>query len=100
MSAGSVSAKVDRGTVNVNQDVVLVNHHDPSKKQKVKISKLYEFDGLNKVDVQSATDRFYRSDFRYRRSAYRRYDLCGGLPGADSVPEDLRADDFHEFHRQ
>ena len=47
--------KVDRGTVSVNQDVVVVNHHDPAKKYKVKISKLYEFDGLNKVDVQSAT---------------------------------------------
>ncbi len=47
--------KVDRGTVSVNQEAVVVNHHDPSKKYKVKISKLYEFDGLNKVDVQSAT---------------------------------------------
>lgn len=47
--------KVDRGTISVNQDAVLVNHHDPTKKQKVKISKLYEFDGLNKVEVSSAT---------------------------------------------
>lgn len=47
--------KVDRGVIKVNQDAVLVNHHDPDKKQKVKISKLYEFDGLNKVDVTSAT---------------------------------------------
>ncbi len=47
--------KVDRGTISVNQEAVLVNHHDPDKKQKVKISKLYEFDGLNKVDVSSAT---------------------------------------------
>ncbi|MCC8101583.1 MAG: translational GTPase TypA [Clostridiales bacterium] len=47
--------KVDRGTISVNQEVVLVNHHDPDKKQKVKISKLYEFDALNKVDVPSAT---------------------------------------------
>ncbi len=47
--------KVDRGTISVNQEAVLVNHHDPDKKQKVKISKLYEFDGLNKVDVNSAT---------------------------------------------
>ena len=31
-----------------------MNHHDPDKKQKVKISKLYEFDGLNKVEVQEA----------------------------------------------
>ena len=47
--------KVDRGTISVNQEVILVNHHDPDKKQKVKISKLYEFDGLNKVEVRSAT---------------------------------------------
>ena len=47
--------KVDRGEIRVNQEAVLVNHHDPDKKQKVKISKLYEFDGLNKVEVPSAT---------------------------------------------
>ncbi|MCD8096842.1 MAG: translational GTPase TypA [Lachnospiraceae bacterium] len=47
--------KVDNGSVSVNQEVVIVNHHDPDKLRKVRISKLYEFDGLNKVDVQSAT---------------------------------------------
>ena len=47
--------KVDRGTIKVNQEVVLVNHHEPEKQKKVKISKLYEFDGLSKVEVQSAT---------------------------------------------
>ena len=47
--------KVDNGTISVNQDVVVVNHHDPDKQKKVKISKLYEFDGLNKVEVNEAT---------------------------------------------
>ncbi len=46
--------KIDNGSIRVNQDVVLVNHHDPDKRQKVKISKLYEFDGLNKVEVNEA----------------------------------------------
>ena len=46
--------KVDNGFVKVNQDCVIVNHHDPSMKHRVKISKLYEFDGLNKVEVQRA----------------------------------------------
>ncbi|MCI5584182.1 MAG: translational GTPase TypA [Lachnospiraceae bacterium] len=46
--------KVDNGTIRVNQDVVMVNHHEPDKLRKVKISKLYEFDGLNKVEVTSA----------------------------------------------
>ena len=47
--------KVDRGTISVNQDVVIVNQQDPDKMRKVKVSRLYEFDGLNKVEVQSAT---------------------------------------------
>lgn len=46
--------KVDNGCVKVNQEVVIVNHHDPGKSRKVKVSKLYEFDGLNKVDVTQA----------------------------------------------
>ncbi|MBQ9321983.1 MAG: translational GTPase TypA, partial [Eubacterium sp.] len=46
--------KIDNGRIAVNQEVLLMNHHDPSKKEKVKISKLYEFDGLNRVEVQHA----------------------------------------------
>ena len=47
--------KIDRGTIRVNQDALLVNHHDSSKKEKVRITKLYEFDGLKKVSVQEAS---------------------------------------------
>ena len=47
--------KVDNGTIRVNQDCVIVNHHDPDKMRRVKISKLYEFDGLKKVEVNEAT---------------------------------------------
>lgn len=46
--------KVDNGCLKINQDAIVVNHHDPDKQNKVKISKLYEFDGLNKVDVKEA----------------------------------------------
>lgn len=46
--------KVDNGTISVNQEVVIVNHHEPDKQTKVKVSKLYEFDGLNKVEVKEA----------------------------------------------
>ena len=47
--------EIDNGTLKVNQDAVLVNAHDPEKNRKVKISKLYEFDGLNRVEVKEAT---------------------------------------------
>lgn len=46
--------KVDNGTISVGQEVIIVNHHEPEKQSKVKVSKLYEFDGLNKVEVKSA----------------------------------------------
>lgn len=46
--------KVDNGSVKSGQDVVIVNHHDPDKLLKVKISKLYEFDGLDRVEVKEA----------------------------------------------
>ena len=47
--------KVDNGIIRVNQEAVIVNAHEPDKKKKVKISKLYEFDGLNKVEVNEAS---------------------------------------------
>lgn len=47
--------KVDNGTIRVGQDVVVVNHHDPDRRQKVRVTKLYEFDGLSKVEVREAT---------------------------------------------
>lgn len=47
--------KIDNGTLKVNQDAVIVNAHEPEKQKKVKISKLYEFEGLNKVEVKEAT---------------------------------------------
>ena len=47
--------KVDNGTIKAGMDAVIVNAHDGSRQQKVRISKLYEFDGLNKVEVKEAT---------------------------------------------
>lgn len=46
--------KVDNGILKINQEAVLVNHHDPDRFQKVKINKLYEFDGLAKTEVPEA----------------------------------------------
>ncbi len=46
--------KVDNGSIKVNQEYSLVNYHEPDKSRKVKVSSLYEFDGLNKVDVEEA----------------------------------------------
>ncbi len=46
--------KVDNGSIAVGQEIVRVNFHDPALKEKTKITKLYEFDGLKKVDVNKA----------------------------------------------
>ncbi|MBR1571220.1 MAG: translational GTPase TypA [Lachnospiraceae bacterium] len=47
--------KVDNGCLKLNQEAVVVNHHDPDKQQKVRITKLMEYDGLNKVEVTEAS---------------------------------------------
>ncbi|WP_321012688.1 translational GTPase TypA [Eisenbergiella sp.] len=47
--------KVDNGTISESQEVVIVNHHEPDKQKRVKVSKLYEFDGLSKVPVKTSS---------------------------------------------
>ena len=46
--------KVDNGSIKINQEAIVVNHHDPSRNEKVRITKLFEFDGLNRVPVEEA----------------------------------------------
>lgn len=47
--------KIDNGTLRLNQDALLVNHHEKDKNEKVKITKLQVFEGLEKEEVQEAT---------------------------------------------
>ncbi|MBE5928373.1 MAG: translational GTPase TypA [Lachnospiraceae bacterium] len=46
--------KIDNGKLRINQDVIIANAHDESKQAKVKISKLYVFDGLKRIEVDEA----------------------------------------------
>ncbi len=46
--------KVDNGSLKINQEVAVVNAHEPDKFKKVRINKLYEFDGLERVEVNEA----------------------------------------------
>ncbi|SDW17599.1 GTP-binding protein [Lachnospiraceae bacterium KHCPX20] len=46
--------KVTNGSIKLNQEAIVLNHHDPDKKERVRISKLYEFEGLAKADVDEA----------------------------------------------
>ncbi len=46
--------KVDNGSLKINQEAIVVNHHDPSRNEKVRITKLFEFDGLNRIPVEEA----------------------------------------------
>ncbi|MBQ6550934.1 MAG: translational GTPase TypA [Lachnospiraceae bacterium] len=47
--------KIDDGRISVNQDCFLMNAHDLSKKDKIRISRLYIFDGLQRIDVKEAS---------------------------------------------
>jgi len=47
--------RVERGTIRVNQEVTICDFHNPEIRQKGKVVALYEFDGLGKNPVQSAS---------------------------------------------
>ncbi len=47
--------RIDKGTMNVNQEVAVCDYHDPRVSQKAKITAIYQFDGLKRTQVQSAT---------------------------------------------
>ena len=46
--------KIERGTININENLVLLNAQNPGVSEKIKISKLYEFEGLDKVSVDTS----------------------------------------------
>ncbi len=46
--------RVERGTIRVNQEVVICDYHDPQIQQKGKVVALYEFDGLGKNPISQA----------------------------------------------
>ena len=47
--------KIENGTIKVNQDACVVNFNDHEKKYKVKVNKLYEYEGLERIEVKSST---------------------------------------------
>lgn len=47
--------KIENGTVKVNDEVCIVNYHEPDKLIKLRVTKLYEFEGLERVEVKEST---------------------------------------------
>ena len=47
--------RIERGTIKVGMEAAIVNYHDPSVIKKTKIVSLYQYNGLGKDNVESAT---------------------------------------------
>ena len=47
--------RIERGTIRVGQEAAIVNYHNPETSKKTKIVSLYQFDGLARANVESAT---------------------------------------------
>ncbi|MDR2713654.1 MAG: translational GTPase TypA [Clostridiales bacterium] len=47
--------KVENGAVHINDEAVIINIHEPEKQTRVKISKLYEFSGLERVETEMSS---------------------------------------------
>lgn len=53
---GSIGiGRVERGSLKQGQQVVLVNYHESRPPVRVKVSNIYQFEGLNRIAVESAT---------------------------------------------
>ncbi len=46
--------KIENGSIRVNEEVVVLNMHNQQTRKKVRITKLYVFDGLQRVEVKEA----------------------------------------------
>lgn len=89
---------MDNGTIKVNQDVTLVNYHDPSNTKRVKISKLYEFEGLQKKEVKEATVGAIVAISGIADISIG--DTICSLDNPQPIPfqENIRTNHFHEFY--
>ena len=47
--------RIERGTLRQNQEVMICDYHDPDHREKGKVVALYEFDGLNRKSIESAS---------------------------------------------
>ena len=47
--------RIERGTIKVNQEVMIADFHDPELKRKGKVVALYTYDGLGKAPIQEAS---------------------------------------------
>ena len=48
--------RIERGTLKQNQEIVVCNYHDPDQvSKKAKATAIYEFDGLNRIPVDTVT---------------------------------------------
>ena len=47
--------RIERGTLRQNQEVLICDYHDPDHKEKGKVVALYEFDGLSRKPIESAS---------------------------------------------
>ncbi len=46
--------KVERGRIVQGEEAVIVNKSEPDKMEKIKVGKIYEFEGLDRVEVEKA----------------------------------------------
>ncbi|MBQ7255399.1 MAG: translational GTPase TypA [Oscillospiraceae bacterium] len=47
--------RIERGTIHQNQEVLVTDYHDPALQEKAKVVALYEFTGLGRSPIESAS---------------------------------------------
>ncbi|MCQ2431563.1 MAG: translational GTPase TypA [Clostridia bacterium] len=47
--------RIERGVINVGQEIAVCNYHTPDKSKRARVQALYQIDGLRRVPVETAT---------------------------------------------
>ena len=47
--------KIERGVININDEIVVCDYHKPELNKKAKITAIFQFEDVNRVNVESAT---------------------------------------------
>lgn len=71
--------RIARGTIQVNQQVMIGNYHDPETASRNKVVSLLQIQGLQKSSGRICNRRRYCLDQRHFQYFHRRYRLCSGL---------------------
>ena len=92
--------RIERGTIQQNQEITVCNYHDPEQSRKAKAVSLYQFEGLARVARHRGLRREHHRHVRHRGHHHRGHHLRRRPRRGPALREDLRSHHGDDLLRQ